>query len=132
MRERVLFLALLREWFKAIVYDGKREEYRALNPYWVKRLFEPTTEFAKKNWQMLFGRKLYDTNRVVFYESVKEALKTRCLRPKDFSEVEFCLGYPKKDDTERRKRYKLTGIKVGKGKREWGAPFNEVIIISFE
>ncbi len=129
---KVLVLSLVTEWFKAIVFGAKREEYRALNPYWVKRLFEPTTEFMKKNWQMLFGRKLYDTNRAVFYESVKEALKTRCLRPKDFSEVEFCLGYPKKDDTERRKCYKLTGIKVGKGKREWGAPFNEVIIISFE
>lgn len=132
MKERVLFLALLTEWFNAIVFNDKREEYREITPFWVKRLFEPTTEFAKKKWSMLFGKELYESSRLKFEQSVIEAVKAGVLKPKDFSHVEFTMGYPKKEDTERRKRYKLKGIRIGKGKFEWGAPDYHVIIISFE
>jgi hypothetical protein len=133
MRERILFLALLTEWFKAIVDDNKREEYRELTPYWVKRLFEPTTEFAKKNWSMIFGKALYESSRLKFEESVIEAVKVGVLRPKDFTHVKFTLGYPKRFDVKRiSNKFEVTGIRIGKGKAEWGAPNHNVIIISFK
>lgn len=133
MRERVLFLALLRGWFKAIVNDNKREEYRELTPYWVKRLFDPTTEYTIDNWRKLFGKDLYETSRLTFEKNVADAIESGALRPKDFTHVTFTLGYPKRFDVKRiSKKYEVTGIRIGKGKPEWGAPNHNVVIISFK
>lgn len=35
----VLTLSLKREWFDMIKSGVKKEEYRAIKPYWIKRLF---------------------------------------------------------------------------------------------
>ena len=38
MSTRVLHLTLHRRWFDAIASGEKREEYRALTPFWTRRL----------------------------------------------------------------------------------------------
>lgn len=38
-----------------------------------------------------------------------------------FNDVEFTLGYPKKDDEGKRIKFKIDTITIGLGKPEWGA-----------
>ena len=38
-----------------------------------------------------------------------------------FEDVEFTLGYPKKDDPDKRMKFKIKDIIIGLGKPEWGA-----------
>lgn len=39
MEKKVLTLSVKKEWFDKIVSGEKKEEYRAIKPYWVARLF---------------------------------------------------------------------------------------------
>lgn len=38
-----------------------------------------------------------------------------------FEEVEFTLGYPKKEDASKRIKFKINDIVIGLGKEKWGA-----------
>lgn len=38
-----------------------------------------------------------------------------------FKYVEFTHGYPKKDDKDKRVKFKIDDITIGLGKQEWGA-----------
>lgn len=128
----VLYLSLIKEWFYAIVFGDKREEYREINPYWLKRLFKPANRNAALYWDSLFGKYVYETKYKLFMANVRSAIKHGDIVPKDYRYVEFSLGYPKKDDTERRKRYKIEGLYIGFGHPTWGAPAERVFIIGFE
>lgn len=48
---------------------------------------------------------------------------------KNYSEIEFSLGYPTRSDLSRRIRKKLVSIQIGIGKEEWGADPNKVYFI---
>lgn len=87
-----IILPLKNKWFDMITKGDKREEYRELKPYWIKRL-----------------------------------LQTKL----PITEIEFTLGYPKRNDYTRRRTYKVLDIHGGLGKPEWGAPKYRVIIIKF-
>lgn len=64
------------------------------------------------------------------YREFKDFWTKRLLQSKEpITEVEFTLGYPKSDDTTRRRTYKVEDIKIGLGRHEWGAPNHRVIII---
>lgn len=55
--------------------------------------------------------------------------KRICAKSKDenvyeinkYKYVEFTLGYPKKDDSEKRMTFEVSDIIIGLGKPEWGA-----------
>lgn len=72
----------------------KKEEYRETTPYWCARL--------ALAYQSHFGQPIW------------------CMQRK-FSEIEFTLGYPKKEDLTRRISFKNPRIRIDKGKVEWGA-----------
>ena len=127
----VLYLSLIKEWFYAIVFGNKREEYREINPYWLKRLYEPTIELSRAKWDALFGKRVYENTYSLFMANVRMAIKNGYIKPKDYKYVEFALGYPKKDDAERRKRYAVKEISIGFGHPTWGAPTKRVFIIRF-
>ena len=38
MEKKVLTLSVKKEWFDKIVSNEKKEEYREIKPYWIKRL----------------------------------------------------------------------------------------------
>ena len=40
---------------------------------------------------------------------------------KEYTHVQFTLGYPKRDDYSRRMTFTLNGIEHQEGKEEWGA-----------
>lgn len=87
-----------------------------------------TLSLKKKWWDMITtGDKSEE------YRELKDYWVKRLLQSKELiTEVEFTLGYPKADDTQRRRTYKVEDIKIGLGRHEWGAPGYRVIIIKFQ
>ena len=106
---KTLFLPLKKEWYELIEKGIKTEEYRSINPYWVKRL---TTIKYKTDI-------LYSMTRGELIERIKEDTFF-----KRFDAVRFSYGYTKRTMT-----FICEGIKIGKGKPELGAPEEEVFII---
>jgi hypothetical protein len=103
---RILHLTLKKQWFDAILYGDKLEEYREIKPYWIKRLVE------RVDHELGF-RELNAT--VVF---------------KDFDIIRFKHGYAKDAvffDIQ------CKGIRVGEGRSEWGAePGKEYFVLKLE
>lgn len=46
-------MTLKREWFDAIFFGDKREEYREIKPYWIKRLVENHQEYYHPTMPLL-------------------------------------------------------------------------------
>lgn len=44
MEKKILHLTLKKKWFDMIALGEKKEEYREIKPYWVKRLFSDDVE----------------------------------------------------------------------------------------
>lgn len=99
----VLDLPLKKEWYEMIESGVKKEEYREIKPFWMKRIFGCPKDCHRTE---------HDCLRVYF-------------PPKDFTHVRFRYGY-----TNRTMAYKIDKISIGVGKPEWGAPNENVIIIS--
>lgn len=89
---KTLTLPLKRKWFDLIKSGIKKEEYRDLNDFWKKRLYE-SNDITSGKWHL----------------------------PKSFDTLVFTLGYPKADDTERRLVFKNPKIRIDTGNPEWGA-----------
>ena len=86
--ERITF-AVTRYWFDMFHSGAKTEEYRAITPYWARRLMTP----APKG-------------------------KGKYLKFKRFDEVVITCGYPKRGDKKRRLVFEHAGTRIGKGKPE--------------
>lgn len=96
-----LFLPLKKEWYDMIERGEKEEEYREINPYWIKRLVDTSVFYG-----------------IPTEEDVKsEEFKSLCFDPfKSFCKVIFSYGY-----TRRTMTFECKGIKIGTGIPEWGA-----------
>lgn len=110
-KKKRLVLSLKKKWYDMIASGVKTEEYREIKPYWQKRLcsWVPRCEIS---------------------------CIEHCSVPKNFGQipryhdtVEFTLGYPSRDDRERRMEYEIQRIEVGYGNPEWGAPFDREVFI---
>ncbi len=101
----VLVLSLKKQWYEMIRDGIKKEEYREDKKYWCRR-------FLGFDHVLFSYRNGYSS----------------CNR-KDYTHVEFTLGYPKWNDKSRRMLFKIEDIVYGKGKPEWGAPEQPVFII---
>ncbi len=91
---KVLHLTLKKKWFDMILSGEKKEEYREIKTYWIRRF---------QAWGNVFDE---------------------C---RDFNEIEFKNGYGKNAPTI---LLESKGIKIGIGKREWGANGDECYVIS--
>ena len=104
---KTLTLSLKKKWFVMIKSGVKKEEYRAFNEFWVKRLTW-TIRYSEEQRNPFNGTILFD--RLV-----------------------FTLGYPKANDTERRLEFKNPKIRIGAGRPEWGAePGKNYFVITWE
>lgn len=93
MEKKVLTLHLAEPWYSAIVSAEKMEEYREIQPYWIKRL---------------------TTNCEVPYDVAAETLCGEVLyRP--YTHVLFVKGYPKGNKPSVEK--KIVDITIGKPKK---------------
>lgn len=106
---KILYLPLKKEWYDMHEKGIKPEDYRPINPYWVKRL---TTIKYKTDI-------LYSMTRQELIEKIREEAFF-----KRFDAVRFSYGYTKRTMT-----FICDGIEIGKGKPEWGAPEEEVFIV---
>ena len=107
MKKKVLRLILKRKWYNLIAIGAKREEYREIKEYWLKRLFDVQSPMIAK---YSFG----DVG----------------LTPKDYTHVQFHLGYKKDAPTM---EFQITDIDIDKGNEKMGAPIDkDVIIIKFK
>ena len=116
MKESVLYMPVSAEWFKLIKDGVKRVEYREIKALWVARLF-----LFKKIWPDGVVHYLrisknsainYANPDKFFRDNLKSDVSRGIIVPR-YTHIEFTSGYPKKDDTERRARYKLVNIAVG-------------------
>lgn len=96
----ILDLPLKAEWYDMIESGEKKEEYREIKPYWIKRLC------------IRFVCKMCDG-----------APEMVCFIPR-YTHVRFRYGY-----TKRTMLFKLNSISVGIGRKEWGAPDDNVFIL---
>lgn len=112
MNKRNLRINLKKRWYTMISSGDKKEEYREIKPYWIKRLSKTLAPTA-----YLENFNEYECTKVMHEYERRHWLK-------EFDTVTFVLGYTKTEET-----YECLCITIGRGKPEWGAPDKEVFII---
>lgn len=94
MEKKVLTLSVKKEWFDEIVSGEKKEEYREIKPYWIKRL---------------------TTNCEVVYDVVAETYCGKVLyRP--YTHVLFINGY---GDDKPRIEKEIESIDIDRPRKGW-------------
>lgn len=125
---RFLHLPLKARWFRMIQSGEKREEYREITPYWVKRLVDICRGGNHYSVKTPVARFYADHIEQMKYEIVCEFAAFR-----NYTHVHFTLGYPRRDDASRHMVRKIKEITIGTGRPEWGAePGKEYFVIKLE
>ena len=122
----ILDVVLKGKWYDMIASGEKREEYRALTPYWFVRLcaYKECGHFYRR--VTLKDAELFKVNHDGFASSIKRGINSvySNLLPRDYTHVRFHRGY-----TNTTMLLKCEGITISKGNPDWGAPKEEVFII---
>lgn len=112
-----LRLSLKKKWFEMTKAGIKKEDYREINEYWIKRL----TQYDKNQGfsiddaiDFIKDRKHYEFKRVHSW------LPGFCF-PNPYLYNVMTLGYPSSEDSERIVKLYHLHIVVDVGKTEWGA-----------
>lgn len=118
--EKVLDLVLIGKWYDLIADGIKREEYRAITPYWCNRLFLDSNSkpLGQKEWNSILSG--YVLESVIEDSMIDKTLTIP-------THVRFRRGY-----TSISKTYKIESITIGVGKSEWGASVDPCFIIKFK
>ena len=117
-----LHLVLKGKWFDMIANGTKKEEYRVIKPYWVRRLTAMRALRSTYDYQLKI--KVIDTKNVEviqadqFYQEEAHVLDTY------YDIVVFHRGY-----TSKWIAFKLEDIIIGKGDPKLGAPTEDCFII---
>jgi hypothetical protein len=98
-----LQLSLKTKWFEMTKAGIKREDYREITPYLVKRLCDQ------------YPVMLFDNKKLI------TEIKPDWFSFRDFTQNTMTLGYPKSGDTERILKLEHKGIEIRTGNPEWGA-----------
>lgn len=101
---KTLHLVLMAKWYDMIARGEKKEEYREVKPYWVKRL----TDYNNiHKWFMDIAKRKFDISI-----------------PHKHSYVCFHKGY-----TSTTMTFTIKSIGIGIGESEWGAPTDRNVFI---
>ena len=120
-----LQLSLKTKWFEMTKAGIKTEDYREINPYWIKRLLDIAKchyKLEKKSFLDIAN----DFDEIIeagwdIDEAVNYILENNGFSFKLFKNNIMTLGYPKSGDTERILKLKHKGIEIRTGNPEWGA-----------
>ena len=131
MKNKILVLILIQQWFIMTFKGIKKEEYRAITPYWAKRLLcmengdDLTKCYSEDTINFLC---VYLSKLNLKYNSIEEALRLFHIRFKDFKATDFRNGYK---SLEKVPRFIIEnkGITIGKGEPEWGYTGRENVFI---
>ena len=106
---KTLDLVLKHHWYDMIASGEKKEEYREIKPYWIKRL--------------IGDYKI--TNDPIIWDGivVKATMHLEIFKPQ-YTLVKFHRGY-----TNTTMTFEIKSIGIGKGNPKWGAPEENVFII---
>lgn len=94
----------------------KTEEYREIKEHWIKRLVEYADGYKIPKFMLEVYTEHITCLKILLLESKLEFI--------EFDFIKFSYGYTKRTMT-----FECKGITIDKGKKEWGAPDNEVFII---
>ena len=109
-RKDVLSLVLMHRWYDLIASDEKKEEYRELSPYWIRRLVEP----VDGSWK----------DGVPSPSRLLQGLQEGHYRFRMFRWVRFFRGY-----TSTWLMLSFLGIRIGTGRPEWGATSGKLYFV---
>ena len=98
--KKVLYLSLKKQWFDMIKSGEKKEEYREITSYWIKRITDIESHLNEFNTLVMTGKPI---------------------PMKPYTHVHFTLGYPKKDEKDKHMVFKIKGIHIRNGIEKWGA-----------
>ena len=114
---KVLHLTLISRWFNMVASGEKREEYREITPYWIRRLLTNEnapceTKGENKEWveNMFFD--------IQNGHDPKEVMDAYHCDFKEFDAALFVNGY---GSTRPRTCWVVKHIETGTGRPEWGA-----------
>lgn len=114
---KTLHLVLKKKWYDMIENGIKKEEYREIKSYWIKRLcFNPTFD---KNVDIIEEKPIDDWTINICKErniNLIEMYHKGNMRIKAFDIVCFHLGY-----TDTKISFEIKDIIIDTGKEEWGA-----------
>ncbi len=115
-----LHLNLEKKWFYAHL-KYKKDEYRDITPYWCNRLLlaEDNTSKPPKYWEELMSQ---------YGEKFVEYLEENILERKRYPTITFSNGMKKIDDLPRFIK-KYHQLRIGIGKKEWGATSEKSFIL---
>lgn len=105
---KILDLPLKKEWYNMIERGEKLEEYREINPYWIKRLCR-----SKGNCD--------------WCGCCEISLCINMHISTNYTHVRFRFGY-----TKRTMLFEIDKIIIGRGNSKWGAPNRDVFIIKLK
>lgn len=117
---KTLILPLKKKWFDLIKAGVKKEEYREIKPYYIRKFikFDTLRKDLLKHYKIGF-----DEGEIVGMENELRLLSDK------LEKVVFTLGYPKADDTERRLEFNNPKIRIGEGRPEWGAEHGKTYFV---
>ena len=107
---KTLKLTIKKKWFDMIIQGEKKEEYREIKPYWMKRI-------------MLCYKLGFSPCKYLICAK-NDAMCNNLFTNYDL--VEFTNGYGKDKPTA---TFECEGITIGQGNVKWGAPAEDVFII---
>lgn len=123
MEKMVLDLPLMGKWYEMTASGVKKEEYREIKPYWIRRMFKEKIICSDEC-------RLMTPDMAGFYARYPHVLKEKCddgrLKFK-YTHIRIRYGY-----TKRTLQREVESVRIGIGNPEWGAPDHDVIIIKYK
>lgn len=113
MEEKILYLSLQSKWFEMIEKGFKKEEYREIKPFWVKRI--GMLEAKTKEIEQIPQEELI---------SMMEKKMEQGYLNSYYTHVQFSFGY-----TKRTMLFEIDDITIGIGRENWGAPIDKKVFI---
>ena len=123
MEKMILDLPLIGKWYEMTASGVKKEEYREIKPYWIRRMFKENVICSDKC-------RLMTPDKAAFYARFPNVLKEKC----DDGRLKFRYRYIRirYGYTKRTELREVESVHIGIGNPEWGAPDHDVIIIKYK
>jgi hypothetical protein len=112
---KTLKLVLTHHWYDMIESGEKKEEYREITPYWVRKI---TAFTDKEGIPINVAVDRLNKGSDKFLEDLYSSSFPNYSYPKNYTHVQFQRAYPKNPP---RMTKELVKIRIGTGNPEWGA-----------
>jgi hypothetical protein len=115
---KTLHLNLIKKWFDMILSGRKKEEYRSLSPYWVRRLVSFRNEVDHNDINEFISDLKNPYKR---HDDVNQLMEYYEAEFKHFDNIHFKNGFARNGKPAPAFDAVCRGITVAQGYRAWGA-----------